>query len=247
MIRQTKVNDYYRLRFNESPLAHQYCQGTGIEIGASAHNAFGLPGALNVAINNPDEFEYYKTQQVEMCGHFAEADLWREDGQPLPVEDTSQDYVISSHVLEHIPNAIGELMEWDRVLKVGGVVFIIVPTRVALSSDIGRELTTMEEFNQLYERSATRVDTPGVEGGHYHVFSLESLVELIETGTARGLWQWEIVERHETDDKVGNGHLVVARKVAARTSAPEPEPAAEPERVNEAAPKNKPALKSPRK
>ena len=51
------------------------------------------------------------------------------DGVHLPFPDKSQDAVFASHILEHVPEAHPVLVEWDRVLKVGGYLVIFVPHR----------------------------------------------------------------------------------------------------------------------
>lgn len=49
------------------------------------------------------------------------------DGRHLPFADGSQDYVYSSHCLEHIWNPGGAIREWFRVLKAGGFLILVVP------------------------------------------------------------------------------------------------------------------------
>jgi hypothetical protein len=44
----------------DMPLAHQFCSGMGIELGAAAHNSFNLPGSINVApfSDDPSHTDY---------------------------------------------------------------------------------------------------------------------------------------------------------------------------------------------
>jgi len=49
------------------------------------------------------------------------------DGTHLPFPDASQDAVLASHVLEHIPNYQDTLAEWFRVLKPGGFLVLFLP------------------------------------------------------------------------------------------------------------------------
>lgn len=96
--------------FPESPLAHKYLDGlTGLEIGASSHNSHGLAGSLNVA---PADDEVFHQAEIDMCGHYAQVDMIGE-AHDIPVEVDSQDYVISSHVLEHVPDLLAAFEEWD--------------------------------------------------------------------------------------------------------------------------------------
>lgn len=205
----------------EMRLAHQYCQGKGIELGAAAHNPFGLSGAINVApitddANKPDyiEFQFYKKSQEEICGYYALVDLPGE-AHAIPVEDSSQDYIISSHVVEHLPDTISAFLEWNRVLKAGGIIFMIFPKRNALVADQCRAITPLREFIEDYHQKITAKDHPFPPGqgkrGHYHVFTLTSMLELIDWCNKNLNLSWQILVTEQTDSKVGNGHTVVAR------------------------------------
>jgi SAM-dependent methyltransferase len=50
-------------------------------------------------------------------------------GKTLPFPDASQDAVFASHVLEHIEDWATSLVDWYRVLKIGGHMVIAVPHR----------------------------------------------------------------------------------------------------------------------
>lgn len=227
MIRTTTVTSSSNpLIFRDSNLAHQYCQGNGAEIGAAAHNPFRLPGCVNVA--DAEGFEFYKQSQVDMCGMYAEADYFA-DAAHLPFEDQSLDYVISSHMLEHHPNPMRVITEWWRVVKDGGIIFTIVPKRDALPADLTRPITDFDVLSKAFVDGLT-VETapiegvPGGKGGHYYVYDLPLLKRLFEMSFS---WKGstghlELLEAHETDDKVGNGHLLVHRVV--RFPAPEAAP-----------------------
>lgn len=49
------------------------------------------------------------------------------DMSNIPLDDNSQDFIVSSHSLEHTDNTIDTLREWHRLLKVGGKLGIMVP------------------------------------------------------------------------------------------------------------------------
>src|SRR5207302_3823156 len=49
------------------------------------------------------------------------------DGLALPLAESSVDTVFASHVLEHVPDAQAAILDWFRVLKVGGYLVCIVP------------------------------------------------------------------------------------------------------------------------
>lgn len=207
------------LFFPEMALAHRYCLGEGLELGAAAHNPFNLPGCRNVAPHAADtdhahrkSFELFRDLQLATCNRYVLIDLVGV-ADDLPVEDDSQDYIVSSHVVEHLPNVIGAFLEWKRVLRPGGAVLMIVPKRG--ECDRGRPITPLAHFREDFERghdvdSHPRPPGQSAEDYHYHVFSLWSLMRLIDHCNERHDLGWEIVAAQQTDSKVGNGHTVVA-------------------------------------
>jgi hypothetical protein len=85
----------------------KYMTGTGLDVGFSGYGKGVvpiLPGATGVDLDFP--------------GY---------DGRTLPFPDNSQDYIFTSHVLEHIPDYRHVLRDWHRVIKTGGHVVINVP------------------------------------------------------------------------------------------------------------------------
>lgn len=194
------------MKFKESELAHEYCKGKGVEIGGAAHNPFGLEDCINIAPVEDEKF--FGDHQEELCGERLKIDKYG-TADKLPIDNNSIDYIVSSHVLEHVPDVIGAFLEWNRVLKKDGVIFIIVPERNALESDRGRPLTPIDGFLKAHtEENKGKVDTDN----HIWVFSLELLCELIEACNHEYKLDWEILEADEIDDKVGNGHTVVCRR-----------------------------------
>ncbi len=203
-------------------LAFRYCKGTGIEIGAAAHNPFYLPGSLNLAIYSGDQnskaykdFLMYRQEQVNTCGAYASIDIAAE-AHAVPLKAASQNYVISSHVIEHIPDLISAFLEWDRIVKPGGILFIIFPKRNAIHADSIRPLTPLEHFIEDFQLKRDADSHPLESGhsfwGHYHVFSLQTLIDLIGWSRSHVGLNWKVVHTEETDSKVGNGHTLVLKK-----------------------------------
>lgn len=85
----------------------RFMRGTGLEIGGTGY-IDGVVPILESATNIEMDYPGY-------------------DGTHLPFPDASQDYVYSSHVLEHVGSPFSCLREWHRVLKVGGHMVIVVP------------------------------------------------------------------------------------------------------------------------
>ncbi len=144
--------------FPESKLAHKYLDGKkGLEIGSGAHNPFGLD-SLNVSPDDSHTFEFHDAE-IRLCGYYAAVDIVA-SGDDIPVADQSQDYVISSHVFEHFPNPIRALLEWHRVTKNGGTIFIIAPKRDAHPLDRERPVSTINELIKADREFWTIETTP---------------------------------------------------------------------------------------
>jgi SAM-dependent methyltransferase len=204
--------------FPEHQLAHELLDGlSGLEIGAAAYNSFGL-NSRNVA--TAEGCDFYAEEQRALGVEPAAVDIWA-FGDRIPVPDQSEDFVLSSHVLEHLPNAIGAFLEWDRIVRDGGYIFMIIPLKGALPADEGRELTPLSHFIECYRRGFN-IDThpiddvPGGRMGHYHTFTPDSTADLVDWMRSRGLCQWEMVAREDVDSKVGNGFTLVFRVSHAR-------------------------------
>ncbi|MFG0831068.1 methyltransferase domain-containing protein [Pseudomonas sp. CJQ_7] len=203
------------------PLAHKYCLGSGIELGAAAHNAFYLPDCLNVApsdgvgyVHERDLTDYikYRDAQLQRTGSVLPVDLVG-DFQAIQCADQSFDYLVSSHVIEHAPNTLAAFIESQRVLKNFGVFFCIFPKRIAAASDALRALTPLSLLIQAYEEKLDIHGMPETDWReHYHVFSLQSMIKVINYLNSAGLGSWYIECVEETDSKVGNGHTLVLRK-----------------------------------
>lgn len=218
-LRETVVKEtgHNGLQFREHDAAHLLLDGlTGLELGPSSHNAFGLEGSSSVA--PPDDFDFYKDGQVYQNGKYIETDIPGE-ADSIPIASDSQDYILSSHVFEHVPNPFKAFIEWGRVIRSGGYVFMIVPQRDALESDRGRELSTFEEIMDAFANDYNPKTMPkertmaaGGPRGHYWVYTKESLKEIIklwsDSYAPKGV-KWELYYEEDPDKKVGNGFCLV--------------------------------------
>lgn len=57
------------------------------------------------------------------------------DVTKLPQTDSVCDFIVASHILEHLDNTIDALKEWRRVLKINGRIGIMVPHGEYVDSD----------------------------------------------------------------------------------------------------------------
>jgi len=80
----------------------------------------------------------------------------------LPFRDNSLDYVASSHLFEHVPNPILTLLEWYRVLRRGGIIYMVIPDR-RFTFDHLRKRTTLSHLVQDFESNTTACDPTHIE------------------------------------------------------------------------------------
>jgi len=188
-----------------SALAKEYCIGRGLEIGGAAHNAFGL-NTLNVDVTAAQD-TIFKKEEKRICGHTMPVDIVA-PGDDIPLSDDSQDFVVSSHVLEHFHNPIKALLEWQRLVRPGGIIFMIVPHKER-TFDRNYPRTPLAHLIDDYERG----QTGPVLTGHQHYWIMADVVELVEWMKDTLNVKWDIVKVQDPDDKVGNGFTVVIRKI----------------------------------
>lgn len=180
------------LKNHRSGFADAYLQGLdGIEIGASAANDFRLR-TVNVDMA---ENEIYRQEQLRLCGRVIPVDVVIPADDALPFDDGSYDFVLASHVIEHMPDPVGTLRDWARIAR--RYVFLVVPHRDR-TFDRNRPLTPVDE---LLERHANGFRSQ--EDRHWSVWTAESFLELCR---AIGL---SVREYQDPDDKIGNGFAVL--------------------------------------
>lgn len=202
----SRVRGRRRGKFKESRLAHRFCKGEGLEIGGSAHNPFGLK-TKNVDFTK--EMTIFKEEEIRRCGESMPVDI-EAPGDKIPLPDESQDFVVSSHVLEHFPDPMTALLEWYRLVKPGGIIFMIVPHKER-TFDKERPRTTLQE---LIARHARRAGMDADAHQHFSVWTPADLVELIGYMNDNGVFPKPVLLEavRERDDKVGNGFTIVLRK-----------------------------------
>lgn len=179
----------------------------GIEIGASTITPF--PGVAAWNLEHPKSGTF-RTAQERIEGDHAPVAVYG-DGGRLPFGAGALDFVLSSHVLEHMPDTIRALGEWDRVVRPGGTVFMIVPHRER-TFDRPRPRTELEHHLADYALGMDGGRNPLVPESHYHVWITEDVVRLVEHLNAVGYLDWELLEVEDVDSMHGNGFTLVARK-----------------------------------
>jgi SAM-dependent methyltransferase len=125
-------------------LIRRYCVGRGVEVGPGKF-PYCDPRTTTFVEKHPDAADGMRQPHIVA------------DASAIPLPDASQDYVFSSHVLEHLPDTIRTLNEWLRLLKPGGVLFILLP-HGDRTFDRHREKTTIEHHLGDFERLGDQPD-----------------------------------------------------------------------------------------
>ena len=134
------------------------------------------------------------------------------------------DFLMASHVIEHIANPIKAVSEWIRVLKPRGVMLLIVPHRDG-TFDRKRPLTELKHLCNDYENGVPEndrthfaevqklstkqfpkewFDSCGIHRGlHHHVFDTRLIIEVLNH------LRLQIME---VDHKLPHNIVIVARK-----------------------------------
>jgi SAM-dependent methyltransferase len=141
---------------NPFDMAHYFCKGKGLEIGAmSAPYAFGAKCVVEYA-------DIYDTNKLKkIIEKIPLPNLYRESYVPIKyqlkaphyglemIASNFFDFVYSSHSLEHTPNPIWALVEQLRVIKTGGIIYAAIPNKNN-TYDINRNSTPVEKLIQKY-------------------------------------------------------------------------------------------------
>jgi len=73
------------------------------------------------------------------------------------IASSSYDFIIASHVIEHIANPIKALREWLRVLKDAGILFLVVPCRDG-TFDHNRPVTSLSHLINDFKNNVEEND-----------------------------------------------------------------------------------------
>jgi len=111
-------------------LISRYCKGNGIEIGPGS-----VPYGRRSNTIYLDKYKHFQHKPLKL-------DIVS-DAANIPRPDNSFDFLISSHCLEHHADTLKVLHEWIRVIKPGGILFLILPHGLR-TFDRGRALTRLE-------------------------------------------------------------------------------------------------------
>lgn len=102
-------------------------EGPGIEIGAFHSPLTVGPKALVRYVDRyPPEISRRLFPEIPADAPIVAPDVIA-PADELPLPDSSEAFVLASHLLEHLADPIRALKEWHRVLRPGGTLFLRVP------------------------------------------------------------------------------------------------------------------------
>jgi 2-polyprenyl-3-methyl-5-hydroxy-6-metoxy-1,4-benzoquinol methylase len=133
----------------EALVLQPYCVGKGIDVGSGFRKTH--PDAIGIDIIPKGKIGEHGCMQ----GMRSVADITTSGDNLYMFEDGELDYVINRHNLEHYVDVVRTLLEWKRVLKVGGILGMVLPDE-------------------------SKINTIALDPTHKHCFTPESIKGILE-------------------------------------------------------------------
>lgn len=136
-----------RLLLNRYSLAFLYLRGEGIEIGA-LHNPLKVAPWAKVRYVDRMSVADLRRQYVELKNEkLVNVDII-DDGETLgKIDDSTQDFVIANHFIEHCRNPLLALENALRVLRPGSLLYLALPDK-SYTFDRGRDVTSLAHLER---------------------------------------------------------------------------------------------------
>jgi predicted SAM-dependent methyltransferase len=137
------------LRWIENGYLRTRLHGRGVEIGG-LWRKFKVPSGAKVwyvdHLSAPDLARHYR----EVSGNIVAPDIIA-DAEFLPLR--ALDFIIASHVLEHLPSPLRALKSWYEALRGGGTLLLKVPDK-RFTFDRNRRRTSLQHLIEELENPA---------------------------------------------------------------------------------------------
>jgi SAM-dependent methyltransferase len=136
-----------RFRATRRRIASRYLHGSGLEIGA-LHRPLPLPTGATARYVDRLDSDGLREHYPELANNaLVNVDII-DDGETLGTQpDSSADFIIANHFIEHTEDPLGALSNHLRVLKPGGILYLAVPDR-RRTFDSDRPPTPLEHVIQ---------------------------------------------------------------------------------------------------
>ncbi len=156
------IHKFFKKETKSSKHLLGYFEGKyGVEIGGPSH-FFSDDGPLPIykSIERLDNCNYmadtiwFKNQQEGRSFYYHNSKQpglqWVSDATSLnPIDADQYEFILASHVIEHIANPIKALHEWKRILKNDGLLIMVVPHRDG-TFDRNRDVTPLSHLLDDY-------------------------------------------------------------------------------------------------
>jgi SAM-dependent methyltransferase len=145
-----EIHKIGKVSFGRASIADVYITGSGIEVGA-LDGPLQVPPTAKVKYVDRFPVSELRKQYPELDpARFVDVDIV-DDGELLrTIGDTSQDFVIANHLLEHCQDPIGALGNMLRVLKPNGILYMAVPDK-RFTFDVDRPVTHIHHLLQDFK------------------------------------------------------------------------------------------------
>jgi SAM-dependent methyltransferase len=144
----------------------KYLRGAGLEIGA-LHNPMPIDRQrAKVCYVDVMSLEEQRRHYPELGDYpLVRPDIVAEADRMPMLGAGSQDFIIANHLLEHVADPIGALVEWYRLLRRDGTLFLALPDK-RVTFDKDRPRTTLDHLiaDHRDRGAASRL-------GHYEEYS----------------------------------------------------------------------------
>ena len=139
-------------------IAARFLKGNGLEVGAGSR-PFPVPADVQITygdIRDRRTLEtYFNTNNIQAGNEI--------DAQTFAGLETNRfDFVISAHVIEHLLDPVGSIIQAIRILKPGGILILVVPD-MRETFDCNRPETSLEHALRDYQDGGVNSMRQGYE------------------------------------------------------------------------------------
>lgn len=130
---------------------NKYIKGYGIEIGAQANPLAITNAKARVKygdIMSPEQNHELHKIPIDLL---VRVDIYAEAADLNCIKSGSIDFVIANHLFEHMEDPISAFLEWYRVIKRKGIIFMTVPNDKCNEYDFEREPHSINHIVADYE------------------------------------------------------------------------------------------------
>jgi SAM-dependent methyltransferase len=213
------------MKLDREFLAETFIRGQGVEIGA-LHMPLRVPRSAKVKYVDRFSVDDLRKHYPELNDkEIVNVDIIADGERLESIADSTQDFVIANHFIEHCQNPVGALMNMFRVLKPGGVLYLAIPDK-RCSFDADRPSTSLAHLMRDYEEgpdwsrrqhfeewtrlvNKTEDDAAAEEeiarnmsmdySIHFHVWTQAEMFELIVRLRQMANFEVEVSLRHEAE------------------------------------------------